>query len=116
MHVVTEYEVYKNSDDDPDPKKFTLEHVQDDSDGGFACFIGNIIPLSNKDNKTCNGKNINEKIEIYKRSSFSAPRLLALDMQANFNKTSIYWSDRYIEGRTKKLANLFYKEIWRRIL
>ena len=112
-HVLMEYEIFENSDDDPIPKKFTLEHVQDDSNGGLSCLIGNIIPLSSKDNKACNGKTIAEKIDIYNRSSYSAPRLLIEKMQENYEQTTTYWSDHYIEGRTTKLANLFYKEIWK---
>lgn len=112
-HVLMEYEIFKNSDDNPTPKKFTLEHVQDDSSGGLSCSIGNIIPLSNKDNKACNGKTIREKMDIYERSSYSTPRLLVSDMQNNFNKTTTYWSEHYIEGRRKKLANIFYNDVWK---
>lgn len=112
-HVLMEYEIFTNSDDDPTPKKFTLEHVKNDSDGGQACSVGNIVPLSNKDNKACNGKTIGEKIEIYNRSSYSSPRLLVNDLQENFRQTNAYWSDHYIDGRVKKLANLFYNEIWK---
>jgi len=111
-HVIKEYEIFTNSDDEYNVKEFTLEHVDDDSTGGLSYLIGNIIPLSKKDNKACNRKPIEEKIEIYNRSSYSAPRLLVSTMKKNFANDSKYWNDEYVKNRTTKMANQFYKEIW----
>jgi uncharacterized protein with ParB-like and HNH nuclease domain len=111
-HVLTELEIYDTSSDDRIPSKFTLEHVKDDSLKGSACYIGNIIPLSSRDNKATNGKDYSQKIKIYERSSYITPRNIKTKLEANFQSKADYWNDHYIDGNTTRLANHFYDSIW----
>lgn len=115
-HVLTELEIYHTTDDKKVPKQFTLEHVKDDSEKGNACYIGNIIPLSSKDNKAANGKDIKGKLEIYSRSSYAVAKNMKDRIIKHFNSNGEYWNDVHIKGNTERLANLFFNNIWKRII
>jgi len=112
LHVLTELEIHETSSDDRIPQKFTLEHIKDDAKLGRACFIGNLIPLSYKDNKATNGKTLSEKMNIYDRSAFTTPRKMKEKMEQYYIGTGNYWNDGYIDGNTTRLANIFYDTIW----
>ena len=92
--------------------KFTIEHVKNDCEGGKACYIGNLIPLTKKANNKLGSVSFEEKINIYGKSIFTLPKEMANELLGNFKLKSEYWNDNMIIERGKKLAKKFYNEIW----
>lgn len=83
---------------------FTIEHILPDSQGRENALIGNLVPLEENLNSLCNDKTLNEKIDIYERSSFSTVRNVVSRYQeniANFN----------VNSRGRAMANDLYDEI-----
>lgn len=68
-------ERYKNASGHCDD--FTIEHILDDHAAPTNGKIGNLIPLEEKLNKQCAGKNYSQKLEIYKKSAFQTARNIA---------------------------------------
>lgn len=92
--------------------KFTIEHIKNDCEGGEACYIGNLIPLTKKNNNKLGSASYEEKIIIYDKSMFTLPKEIAKELQENYKSNSEYWNDDMINKRTKKLIKKFYNEIW----
>ena len=82
---------------------FTIEHILDDADSSENGMIGNLIPLETELNTRCNGKNLKEKLEIYKKSSFQTTRNVAQRYAGNPTID--------INQRTNIMAEDFYKHI-----
>lgn len=86
-------------------EKFTIEHILDDQDDAKNGRIGNLIPLEEELNKQCNGKKFEQKLAIYKKSSFQTARNIAeryaIDKGRKFD----------IDERTHAIARDFYNEV-----
>ena len=81
---------------------FTIEHVLPDSKKLSNGQIGNLIPLEDVINNKCKDKAIDQKLPIYKQSSFATARSFA-DRYQN----STFDPDK----RTELMAEQFYDEI-----
>lgn len=53
---------------------FTIEHILDDADSVNNGIIGNLLPLEENLNKRCVGLTLEQKMEVYKLSSFKTTR------------------------------------------
>ncbi len=84
---------------------FTIEHILDDADDQSNGKIGNLIPLEEQLNKRCSGKTFDEKLTIYKESSFQMAR--------NFSERYVNKSQQGfdIEKRTNAMAEEFYGQV-----
>lgn len=80
----------------------TIEHILPDAEDSSNGQIGNLIPLESKLNERCKAKSIEEKIEIYKDSSFLSARRFA-----ERHKGKTFDADK----RTEYMAKQFYNEI-----
>lgn len=59
------------------PDEFTIEHILEDSEGTENGQIGNLIPLEYVLNQRCIGKNLTEKMAIYRDSQYASARKLS---------------------------------------
>jgi len=112
QYVLKELELSLSQADDFICPRFTIEHIKNDSEGGNACFIGNMIPLTSSANKNLKNKLVEEKIPKYKSVSYASTKQVAVDIEKNKIENDIYWNDNSIEQRNSKLAKNFYKSIW----
>lgn len=82
--------------------EFTIEHVLLDSEGTENGQIGNLIPLEDALNRRCIGKELSEKMSIYKESQYATAR-----------KLSERYSDKAFDPdkRTSYMAKEFYRNI-----
>lgn len=83
--------------------EFTIEHILPDSQGEENARIGNLLPLEERLNIRCDNRPLNEKIEIYKESTFLSVK--------RFLKTREKKPEFDLEDRTQRLADLFYNNI-----
>lgn len=82
---------------------FTIEHILDDSSDPIKNGqIGNLLPLENSKNSKCNGKSLEEKLQIYEDSIYKTTRSFSKRFREKEFDPSV---------RTNYLASLFYKEI-----
>lgn len=97
LEVLERYKNHGNFCDD-----FTIEHVLPDSEDVSNGQIGNLLPLENTLNANCKDKVMNQKLPIYKKSSFATARNFADRYQnRNFDPNK----------RTEIMAKQFYDEI-----
>ena len=82
--------------------EFTIEHVLLDSAGTENGQIGNLIPLEDELNRRCVGKELSEKMSIYRESQYATAR-----------KLSERYSDKVFDPykRTAYMAKEFYRNI-----
>ena len=82
--------------------EFTIEHVLLDSAGTENGQIGNLIPLEDALNQRCVGKELSEKMSIYRESQYATAR-----------KLSERYSDKAFDPdkRTAFMAKEFYRNI-----
>nr|WP_319520926.1 DUF262 domain-containing protein [uncultured Sphaerochaeta sp.] len=106
--ALEEYEIAAGKIEDYTVSRFSIEHVKDDSKGGSACLIGNLIPLQSKRNNALSSKTISDKLSVYRQSNYRA----AIDLSEYIEKHNGQWDDNIIEGNTKRLATLFETSIW----
>ena len=83
---------------------FTIEHILPDSQNRENAIIGNLMPLEENLNGLCGDKSLNEKIQIYDRSSFMTARNLA-------NRYRVDAENFKVETRTKIMAEELYNEV-----
>ena len=107
QHIIREHEIYLSEIDDYTCSSFTIEHIKNDSDGGNACYIGNLIPLVGRRNKNLKNKDVSDKLETYKCSCF-----LTAQQFVKYYKDK-EWNDATIKERSARLAEKFYTEIWK---
>ena len=93
------------------PENMTLEHIlpqstRSESVIGIGC-IGNLIPISSTLNEKAGSKPIEEKIKIYKESSFFITRDFCSTWEG-----SDCWDIPKIESRAEKLALDCYNKYW----
>ncbi|MFR9543048.1 MAG: DUF262 domain-containing protein [Rikenellaceae bacterium] len=82
--------------------EFAIEHILNDSDDIANSKIGNLIPLETRLNERCKNKRFQEKLLIYKESSFRCARAISeryLDKQFE------------IDSRSNHLAKLLYDSV-----
>lgn len=104
--ILKEYELYTQNNDDYVISSFSIEHIKDDCDGGYACFIGNLTPLQKKLNNKLKDKSMQDKIKKYNESCFMTTKKLCE------NPNMANWNDDAIKNRNEELAKIFYKQIW----
>lgn len=83
---------------------FTIEHILPDSQDRRNALIGNLIPLEENLNGSCQDKQLSEKISIYKRSNFVTARKVADRYGQNVNQFKI-------ESRSEAMADELYNKI-----
>lgn len=83
---------------------FTIEHILPDSQDRENAIVGNLMPLEENLNTLCDNKPLNEKIPIYKRSSFLTARNVADRYRENVNNFNI-------NSRGNVMADELYDEI-----
>lgn len=54
--------------------EFTIEHAYPDSEDEGNAVVGNLLPLEDALNRRCKNKTLQEKVEIYRTSSFATTR------------------------------------------
>lgn len=82
--------------------EFSIEHVLADGEDISHARVGNLIPLEENLNKSCNGKPFEEKMKKYSESNFKTARRFAERYKdGSFN----------IDSRTQYIAKLFYRDI-----
>lgn len=87
-----------------DIPSFTIEHILPDSQDRQNASIGNLMPLEENLNGSCQDKQLSEKILIYKRSSFVTARNVADRYGTDINKFKI-------ESRSEAMADELYNNI-----
>ena len=87
-----------------DIPSFTIEHILPDSQDRQNASIGNLMPLEENLNGSCQDKQLSEKILIYKRSSFVSARNVADRYGTDINKFKI-------ESRSEAMAEELYNNI-----
>lgn len=107
QYILKEFELSLQENDDYIISSFSIEHVKDDSLGGQACNIGNLVPLPKKKNYNLNGKSTSEKKLIYKSSCYLSTQKIALNPNIDM------WDDESILNRADHLAQSFYDKIWK---
>lgn len=100
--VLETYERYLGAKDALE--KYTIEHILPDSDGEQNSNIGNLLPLEENLNKRCKNLPLEEKITIYKESSFKSVQKFVKTYE---NKTNTF----EVEKRMSHLADEFYNMI-----
>lgn len=84
--------------------EFTIEHVNQDSQGEENARIGNLIPLEKGLNERCDNKTIQEKIEVYEDSNYATARKLAKRIE---NADGVFDSKK----RSLYLGKMIYDDI-----
>ena len=82
--------------------EFTIEHILPDSQGEENAHIGNLIPLEQKLNELCEDKDLEQKYDIYDKSSFQTARGIKNRYKGKVFKPT---------DRTEHLAKLVYNNI-----
>lgn len=83
---------------------FTIEHILPDSQGRQNASIGNLMPLEENLNGSCQDKQLCEKMLIYRKSSFVTARNVADRYGTDINKFKI-------ESRSEAMAEELYNKI-----
>ena len=90
---------------DGDFEGATIEHCNPDSKSSDSAIIGNLILLENDLNHDeCQGKNLEDKINIYNKSRFKLPHLIF----EKFKHRGLL----DVEERTECIADILYKYIY----
>lgn len=97
LEVLERFKNHGNFCDD-----FTIEHVLPDSENSSNGQIGNLLPLEESLNNNCKDKTLNQKIDIYKASSFATTRNFAYRYEGKTFEP---------EKRTEYMAKEFYDSI-----
>lgn len=84
---------------------FTIEHILDDSASVDNSLIGNLLPLEDRLNLSCNGKSFEEKLSIYSQSNFKMTRNFAERYKSKRSK------DFNPNGRAEYMAKEIYNII-----
>lgn len=100
--VLETYERYLGAKDALE--KYTIEHILPDSEGEQNSNIGNLLPLEENLNKRCKNLPLEEKLTIYKESSFKSVQKFVKTYE---NKTNTF----EVEKRMSHLADEFYNMI-----
>lgn len=87
-----------------DIPSFTIEHILPDSQDRRNASIGNLMPLEENLNGSCQDKQLSEKISIYKKSNFVTARNVADRYEQDVNKFKI-------ELRSEAMADELYNKI-----
>lgn len=87
-----------------DIPSFTIEHILPDSQDRRNASIGNLMPLEENLNGSCQDKQLSEKILIYKKSNFVTARNVADRYEQDVNKFKI-------ELRSDAMADELYNKI-----
>ncbi len=87
-----------------DIPSFTIEHILPDSQDRQNASIGNLLPLEENLNGSCQDKQLSEKILIYKKSNFVTARNVADRYGMDINKFKI-------ESRSDAMADELYNNI-----
>jgi uncharacterized protein with ParB-like and HNH nuclease domain len=87
-----------------DIPSFTIEHILPDSQDRRNASIGNLMPLEENLNGSCQDKQLSEKISIYKKSNFVTARNVADRYEQDVNKFKI-------ELRSDAMADELYNKI-----
>ena len=104
QHIIREFELHTAGIEDGVLPTFTIEHIKADSQGGKACYIGNMLPLLQRENKNLNDKNFDEKIVVYRSSCFKSTTKFASRYDS--------WSDKDIDSRSVHLAKTLFENVW----
>ena len=83
---------------------FTIEHILPDSQDRKNAMIGNLIPLEEDLNNSCENKSLDEKFPIYERSNFITARNISNRYKDNVNSFRI-------DSRGDVMADELYNEI-----
>ena len=108
FYVLKKIEIYYNTENDYDLNKFSIEHIKcDDEKNDEIAKIGNLLPLSEKRNNKISNADFDTKVEQYKKSN-----LLTVKRFLTNYSTKKIWDESDIISRTKKIANMCYKNVW----
>ena len=108
FYVLKKIEIYYNTENDYDLNKFSIEHIKcDDEKNDEIAKIGNLLPLSEKRNNKISNADFDTKVEQYKKSN-----LLTVKRFLTNYSTKKVWDESDIINRTKKIANMCYKNVW----
>ena len=108
FYVLKKIEIYYNTENDYDLNKFSIEHIKcDDEENDEIAKIGNLLPLSEKRNNKISNADFDTKVEQYKKSN-----LLTVKRFLTNYSTKKVWDESDIINRTKKIANMCYKNVW----
>lgn len=83
---------------------FTIEHILPDSQDRKNAMIGNLIPLEEDLNSSCEDKSLDEKFPIYERSNFITARNISNRYKDNVDRFKI-------DSRGDVMADELYNEI-----
>ena len=89
-----------------DVPNFTIEHILPDSQDRKNAMIGNLIPLEEDLNSSCEDKLLDEKFPIYERSNFVTARNISNRYKNNVDSF-------IIDSRGDVMADELYNEIGR---
>ena len=104
QHIIRECELYKAGIEDGVLPTFTIEHIKADSQGGKACYVGNMLPLLQRENKNLKDKSFDEKIVVCNSSCFKSTNQFASRYKS--------WYDEDIVSRSKYLAKALFEDVW----
>lgn len=108
FYILKKIEIYYNTENDYDLNKFSIEHIKcDDEETDEIAKIGNLLPLSEKRNNKISNATFDTKVEQYKKSN-----LLTVKKFLTNYSTKKVWDESDIINRTKKIANMCYKNVW----
>lgn len=105
-YVVNNIEKYY-SEQDISPVNGSVEHILgEDSSKPYTLNIGNLILLEEYLNGKAEDKNIEEKISVYKESSYKY-----VSKFVENNRTITDWTEVQIMDRAKEMAKIYYEKV-----
>jgi len=111
QYIITSFEMSLHNGDEYKPNSITLEHILPQSSGGQKeiGMLGNLIPLSKKQNQEADNKPLKEKLAIYQTSDFMLTQAFVSMLHAYYGNK---WNDECIIARTEMMAIEAYTIIW----
>jgi len=112
QYIFNRMELYYIKTGEYVPDSLTLEHIEPQKDGDMAIvgMIGNLLPLSKELNEKAGSKSVNDKIDVYKQSSFALVKIFVEQFEGQYQGK---WTPTEMMNRSLALCILAYSTVWK---